>query len=209
MSVIRPYTENSTGFRLAVVVEGSLGLAAVGLAALFGVSLRDQLAATPAGFRAGGLLGVVATLPMLAMFWWMVSAKWKSFVELNTQVTQLVRELFPRARLVELALIAVLAGVSEELLFRGVLQTVVAQWTTPLIGLAVASLVFGGLHAISRLYFVLATLIGVYFGGLLLECDDLTVPIVAHGLYDFVALVYLTRARESEVRSERHTSEDD
>jgi hypothetical protein len=110
----------------------------------------------------------------------------------------MVRELFPRARLVELAMIAVLAGVSEELLFRGVLQTVVARWTTPLVGLAVASLVFGGLHAISRLYFVLATLIGCYLGWLLLEFDDLAAPIVAHGLYDFVALAYLTRNQESE-----------
>ena len=198
MSAVSPHTENSTGFRLAVVVEGSLGLAAVGLAALFGVSLREQLAPTPVGVVEGALVGAVATLPMLAVFWWVVSAEWKPFVELHMQVTQMVRELFPRARLVELAIIAVLAGVSEELLFRGVLQTVVARWTTPLVGLAVASLVFGGLHAISRLYFVLATLIGGYLGWLLLECDDLTVPIVAHGLYDFVALEYLTRKRKSE-----------
>ena len=30
-------------------------------------------------------------------------------------------------------------------------------------------------------------MIGAYFGWLLVEFDDLTVPIVAHALYDFVA----------------------
>jgi len=198
MSAIRPLTENPAGFRLAVVVEGALGLVAVGLAGLFGVPLREQFALTSRGFVEGTLIGVVATLPMLAIFWWMVSAKWQPFVELHAQVTQMVRELFPRASLVELAIIAVLAGVSEELLFRGVLQTLVAGWTTPLISLAVASLVFGALHAVSRLYFVLATLIGGYLGWLLLECDDLTAPMVAHGLYDFIALAYLTRNQESD-----------
>lgn len=183
---------------MAVVVEGSLGLVAVGLAWLLGVSLREQFSAGPESSFHGAIGGVAATLPMLAMLWWLANSKWKPFVELHAQVTQMVGELFPHARLLELAVVAVLAGVSEELLFRGVLQTVVAQWTTPWIGLVVASLVFGGLHAISRLYFLLATLIGGYLGWLLLEFGDLTVPMVAHGLYDFVALAYLTRNRESE-----------
>lgn len=198
MSAINPHRENSAGFRLAVVVEGALGLAAVGLATLFGVPLREQFVATPAGLVTGALLGVAATLPMLAVFWWMLDARWTPLVELRRIVTQMVRELFPRASIVELAIVAVLAGVSEELLFRGVLQSLVGRWTTPLVGLAVASLVFGGLHAISRIYFILATLIGVYLGWLLLRFDSLMVPIVAHGLYDFVALVYLTRKQDSE-----------
>ena len=98
-----------------------------------------------------------------------------------------------------MAIVAVLAGVSEELLFRGVLQTAHrsvddAVWSaSPLPAwCSVACMRF------RSMYFILATLIGVYLGWLLLKFDDLTVPIVAHGLYDFVALVYLTSNRESD-----------
>jgi membrane protease YdiL (CAAX protease family) len=193
MSATTPTLDNPAGFRLAVVVEGALGLAAVGLAELFGVPLVEEFAKTPRGLVEGALYGVAATLPMLALFWWLLEAPWQPFVDLKTQVRAMVRELFPRARIAELAIVAVLAGVCEELLFRGVLQSLAIRWTTPIIGLAIASLVFGGLHAVSRLYFVLATLIGVYLGWLQLVCGDLTVPIVAHSLYDFVALICLTR----------------
>jgi len=79
------------------------------------------------------------------------------------------------------------------LMFRGVLQTGIAQWTTPIAGLVAASLIFGALHAVTRLYFALTTLVGLFLGWLLMEFHDLTIPIVAHGLYDFVALLYLTR----------------
>lgn len=198
MSVNTPRRDNSAGFRLAVAIEGALGLVAVGAAELLGVSLREQFPATPVGFMVGTLLGLAATLPMLALFWWMLGASWKPLVDLRNMVARMVRELFPRASILELAIVAVLASVSEELLFRGVLQNVAARWTTPFVGLFIASLVFGALHAASRLYFLLATLIGVYLGWLLLRLDDLTVPIVAHGLYDFAALIYLTKKQESE-----------
>ena len=70
----------------------------------------------------------------------MLDSSWRPLVELKQQVRAMIRELFPRARVFELAIIAVLAGVGEELLFRGVLQTLVGRWTTPVVGLVVASL---------------------------------------------------------------------
>jgi uncharacterized protein len=190
---------NSAGFRLAVLVEGGLGIAAVALAWLCGIELREHL---PQSWNATGraaIAGVAATVPLLLGFWWLVSAPFESLQELRERVLRLLREVFPDATVAQLAVISLLAGVGEELLFRGVLQTLVERWTTPLVGLAAASLVFGALHAMSRLYFALATAVGAYLGTLLLWFDDLTVPIVTHALYDFVALVYLTRRRGTEV----------
>jgi membrane protease YdiL (CAAX protease family) len=188
--------ENTIGFRLAVVVEGGLGIVAILLAWMFGIELREQLPTTwPEAGRAV-VWGVIATVPLLLGFWWLVRAPTPALRRLRQSVVRMLREVFPQASLPQLALISVLAGVGEELLFRGVLQTLVQQWSTPMVGLAVASLVFGAIHAMSRLYFVLATAVGAYLGGLLLKFDDLTVPIVVHGLYDFVALVYLTRYQE-------------
>ena len=193
----------AAGFRLAILVEGGLGFLAVALAWLLGVSLREQFSTTAsAALRSVGW-GIAATLPLLAGFWWLVHAQAPTLRQLRNRVDQLLRELFPRANLMELAVISALAGVTEELLFRGVVQTYLISWTMPILGLAIASLVFGAFHAMSRLYFVLTTAVGVYLGALLLWCQDLTVPIVAHGLYDFLALAYLTRALPTEVRDER------
>ncbi len=118
------------------------------------------------------------------------------------QIVNLVAELFPQKSWAQFALVAMLAGVGEELLFRGVLQTMFAEWTNVVFGLAAASLLFGLAHAMSRLYFLLATMIGIYLGGLLLWYNDLIAPMVAHALYDFIALACLSRQRGAE----RHSS---
>jgi membrane protease YdiL (CAAX protease family) len=67
------------------------------------------------------------------------------------------------------------------------------MWTSPIIGLLLASFLFGLAHALSKLYFAFAIAVGMFLGWLALQFNDLTAPIIAHGLYDFVALVYLSR----------------
>ena len=42
---------------------------------------------------------------------------------------------------------------------------------------------------------VLGFVSGVYFGWLAVAADDLLAPIIAHAVYDFAALAYLTRRR--------------
>ncbi len=95
------------------------------------------------------------------------------------------------------ALIAAAAGLGEELLFRGLLQHGLAGWLAPpwgvWIALLAASLAFGCCHLLSTTYAVLAALIGLYLGLLLMFSGSLLAPALAHGLYDFVALVYLLR----------------
>ena len=95
----------------------------------------------------------------------------------------------------QLFVLALLAGLGEELLFRGLLQAGLARLLpTPfaLVGsLLIASVIFGACHYLSHTYFVLATLAGLYFGALMLVSDSIVPPIIAHALYDFFALVYL------------------
>jgi uncharacterized protein len=50
-------------------------------------------------------------------------------------------------------------------------------------------------HWITRTYALLAALVGLYLGGLWLWTGNLLVPIVAHALYDFVALIWILRRR--------------
>ena len=53
---------------------------------------------------------------------------------------------------------------------------------------------FGALHARTILYAVIAGVVGVYFGVLMEVTDNLLTPVIAHGLYDAVALEYTRRA---------------
>jgi membrane protease YdiL (CAAX protease family) len=104
---------------------------------------------------------------------------------------EIIRPLFASCTLLELALLSLMAGVGEEMLFRGFLQRALAQWWGVWLGVAVANVLFGLVHCITPTYAVLATLIGAYLSGWWLATGNLLVVMVAHGLYDFVALVYL------------------
>ena len=86
------------------------------------------------------------------------------------------------------AVVAVCAGVGEELFFRGLVQTE--------LGIVAASVLFSVLHfgpaAFKYLLIsVIYTAIGFYFGFLLVFYHSLWVPIVAHVTYDFIALIYI------------------
>src|SRR6185503_14904162 len=112
----------------------------------------------------------------------------------------LITEMFPAASICQFAMVAVLAGVSEELLFRGVIQTKLGLWTTPLIGLVITSILFGLAHALSKAYFIFAVVVGLFLGWLAWHYNDLVAPMVAHSVYDFLALVYLSRTAATRAR---------
>jgi uncharacterized protein len=98
----------------------------------------------------------------------------------------IVRPLFEHVRMWHIVVISIMAGLGEELLFRGVLQ--------PLIGLPLASLIFGAVHVGGRPfigYGVWAACIGALFGWLMMVTGGLLAPIVAHAVYDMLALAYV------------------
>ncbi|MEO6029961.1 MAG: CPBP family glutamic-type intramembrane protease [Candidatus Binatia bacterium] len=91
----------------------------------------------------------------------------------------------------DVAVIAALSGVTEELFFRGVLM--------PEIGVVLSSLCFGALHALCAVYFAWATLVGAGFGALALAGGSLVTPIVAHATYNLGALLWLRRSARTTV----------
>jgi membrane protease YdiL (CAAX protease family) len=171
---------------LAIVFECGLGFLGLALARWWDLSIHERLVVNLEVLA----WGLAATLPPLCLLAWLMRTTWQPMVELRRLVQRYVGEPLRDAPWAALLLLAVAAGVGEEILFRGALQPWVAAGLGVTSGLVVASLVFGLLHAASPTYFVLATLAGGYFGWLA-EVHDLVVPIVAHALYDFVALMVL------------------
>src|SRR5712671_4419607 len=93
-----------SGMRLAVAIEGGLAVLALLLAWIFRVPIRSQFPTTGVGYTRSLLVGVLATLPLLAMFWWLVHANWPAASRLREQVERLISDLFPRATFFELAI---------------------------------------------------------------------------------------------------------
>ncbi len=152
------------------------------------------------------MFGLLATVPPLAVFWSCLKLPLDPLQRIAAIMDETLLPLFRECGVMQLAIIAALAGVGEEMLFRGVVQAAVAdQIGSPhgvWLGLLVAAILFGLLHLITPTYAILAGLIGAYLGWLWLFYDNLLVPIVAHAAYDFVALVYLVKIRGATARRE-------
>lgn len=184
---------------LALLFEGGLVLIAIAVGLLLGVpALADVRFDTDSVAQ-----GVAATLPMLLLLS-PLARRHHGLERLRDDVTRQILPLFKNASLPQLALLSALAGLGEEALFRGVLQTWLAQHLGDAGGLVLASIVFGLAHFINRSYALLATLIGLYLGWLYLTSGNLLLPVIAHGLYDFVALIVLLNDGKRRV-SQSHT----
>jgi membrane protease YdiL (CAAX protease family) len=87
--------------------------------------------------------------------------------------------------------IAALAGLGEEMFFRGAVQGSLQHWVPFWAALVISSVFFGLMHAVTPTYALLAAGLGVYLGLVWYYTDNLLVVTLAHALYDFLALLYL------------------
>jgi hypothetical protein len=130
---------------------------------------------------------------MLLGLWWVLTTSWPPARQLVDLVAQQLGPLLAGRSTVQLGLLAVLAGVAEETLFRGVLQTGLSRIMPEVWALIGASAIFGLAHFASKAYAAFAGIIGLYLGGLFLLEENLLAPTVTHALYDFVALLHVSR----------------
>jgi membrane protease YdiL (CAAX protease family) len=175
-----------------LLVEAGLVPLAYGLGWLTGVDPGSALRWDAAGL----VRGLAATLPLLAMFGLLLALdRWEPLGRIRRIVEELLGPLTKAARPVELVALCALAGLGEELFFRGFLQAWLGRLLGPTGGLILGGLIFGLAHALTPLYVVLAWAIGVYLGWVWTASENLLVPVVAHAAYDLVALTWLIRLR--------------
>ena len=182
---------------MAAGFEGGLAVVAVGLGWLLGL---DPLGSFRFDMAAVGL-GVTAALPLLLLLWLCVKCPLPGFRRLLEVLDRHLLPLFRECRVLELAVIAALAGLGEEMLLRGIVQAGMAAWIGGPAGFWVAlfgaAVLFGALHAVTPTYALLAGTVGLYLGWLWIFADyNLLAPVTAHAAYDFFALIYLLRARK-------------
>ncbi len=181
--------------KMAMVFEGGLGLIAVGVGWALGRPLGELIDWSVTG----AVWGTIAALPLMVLLLVCVRSPVRPFSDVTKTIDEMLVPMFRGIGLVNLALISALAGLGEELLFRGLIQQGLADWiggpAGVWIGLAAASIIFGLVHPVTPTYAVLAALMGAYLGWLWIETENLLVPIMAHAVYDFLALAYMVKVR--------------
>jgi uncharacterized protein len=179
------------------VIELLLAAAALLLAWWLGIPLLQFFQ-----WNLGALfLGIAATLPLFALLAWVLISSWEPLARIRRFLEVTLKDAFANWSWAQIGVMAILAGVAEELFFRGVLQTQLEQWIGRPGALLLASAIFGLFHSVTKTYAILVTGVGIYLGWLWIWSENLLVPVVAHALYDFVALAYCLRVRSEPARS--------
>jgi membrane protease YdiL (CAAX protease family) len=186
---MQPFTRNAVYF--GWLFEGGLIVISLGL----GWLLNEPPLATLRWDLAAFGLGVAATGPMLLGLLLLTWLPIRPVQRLMHVFDEIGRPFFARYTILDLAVLSLLAGFGEEMLFRGVIQGAVEHKFGPWIALAAAGVLFGLMHAVTPTYVLLAMLAGVYLGGVWMLTENLLVVILAHTLYDFLALTYLLRVK--------------
>lgn len=132
---------------------------------------------------------VATSAPMVALGYFLTSKpvlSYRPWGDLVRAVTEsAIAPLFHAKTLLPILLVSISAGVSEELLFRAIMQ--------PKFGLLGAAVIFALAHCANAFMFFVVLFIGLYLGFLLREYQNLWIAIIAHSVLDFVVFARFRR----------------
>lgn len=193
-------------FLPSALFESGLGLLAITLGFLVDIdprqSIPDWNELGPIGYQC--LIGIGFGIGLFGLMWLSGKIPHHRIRQMERNSHEVVCRLFLPLSGMEILVLCLSAGVGEELLFRGWLQSYLAvaswmSWTTeyqPWIAMVGSSLVFGLCHYLSFEYFLMASLMGLLLGGLFWWTGSLLVVIMAHAIYDWLIVrEYLRRAQ--------------
>ena len=133
-------------------------------------------------------LGLLATVPMLVMLTICVVSRSEAMQKIRAFQRDTIGQLLDECRWYDIVLLALLAGVCEEVLFRGFLYLWLARFNS-VVAVLISNLAFGAAHAATAMYGILAAFMGLYLT-LLIAADptpNLLIPVTAHTVYDIAA----------------------
>ena len=92
-----------------------------------------------------------------------------------------------------IGLVSIGAGVGEEALFRGGVQTLAADYVGMPVAIVIASALFAVVHFAKPLIATIIFVIGAVFGVIYWQTGSLLAVMIAHALYDVFALWYVQK----------------
>lgn len=190
-------TENSKNFfKSACLFEASLILVALFLGWIAGINPFAALYFSEQAV----FYGIIGTVPLFLLFLAMQNLPFADVQKIRRLLLDTLGPALSHCNWADFMVLAGIAGIAEEILFRGVLQPWFENHWGLNAGLLLSNLIFGLVHAVTPVYFVIATLVGIYLG---LSLDyggerNLLTPIIIHGLYDFLAFMVIIKAYKRE-----------
>jgi uncharacterized protein len=152
------------------------------------------------------LYGILGTIPLFLLFLMLEQITAESVIAIRRLLMETLGPGLHRYHWADLFVLAAIAGISEEILFRGAVQPWMESSWGMTAGLIGSNIIFGLVHAVTPLYFILATVVGIYMGLALDYGGDrnLLTPIIIHGLYDFLAFLALMRSYRASLHAQNH-----
>lgn len=176
--------------RAILAVETVLLALALALALVLNIPVGERIAFTAdavlLGLGAALLSNLILAPPALRS-----KAAW--LVELRRRTEEILKRMVGDPPGPGAMLAVAYAGVAEELLFRGVLIPLLSGIMPVWLAVVVVGIGFGLLHPVTRMYIVLAALLGIFWGALYVWTDNLVVPMTAHAANNVIALVFYMR----------------
>jgi len=171
-----------------VGLEVGLMLIAGGICWLWPIPFElDPLCVSTSLTNLGAVLaGLVAAAGMFCVGFTLWVSRIAVFRRMRAFLMEQLAPAMNQCQAWEIALVALSAGVGEEVLFRGVLQ--------PRIGWIAATILFALLHAISPTYVLVTLILGAVLAWVQIWSGNLWAPIVAHAVYDYWMFLILIRA---------------
>ena len=193
-------------FKTACYFEGALIFVAVVLGWIANIDPFENI-----HFSENAILfGLFGTIPLFLIFLAMEHMQHTSVKKIRQVLIETLGPNMHRYNWADFFILAAIAGVSEEILFRGVLQPWMENSWGMTAGLIGSNIIFGLVHAVTPLYAVLAMSVGIYLG-LFLDYGgerNLLTPIVIHAVYDFLAFMAIMKTyRKTLEKSEQDSSE--
>ena len=187
-------------FKTACYFEGSLFLLAIVLGWIVDIDPLEHLHFSEQHV----FYGLAGTLPLILIYLALEQMSFASIEKIRLMLLETLVPSLQHLNWADFVILAVVAGVSEEVLFRGLIQPWMENAWGFQTGLIASSLLFGLVHAITPLYMVLAVSISLYLGiSLDYETErNLLTPIIIHASYDLFAFIMIVQAYKKSVKKE-------
>lgn len=187
-----PTPTRSQFLRLATAFEGALIVLAYAIGWLVSVDPLADLHFEPEALA----FGILGTLPLYLLFLASYRHPQGAMRDIKRFLVERLGPLLEGCGWEALLYLGFLAGISEEILFRGFLQPWLERGWGWAGGLIFSNLIFALVHWVTPMYALLAGLTGIYLG-LALDFGgerNLLIPTLIHAIYDFLAFLAVAKS---------------